>query len=309
MERSCAKDFGKELGAVHEGIITLRNLGLTTKGWEKMKDDKELARKVVQLLEGQKEFWLEKILAQEWACHLAFFGQEFGLTEFVNTLRKYGESKIRFWQGLGLEPHFLPRITMGQLDDYPGWKIKPEKWYYEKLDENKIFRSISGCLEVEKNNPPNLEGIIVLIDTRLKPSYDDGKQVYKNDNLLGSIIERLRRSGKIAKYEYDFSRFGISTDEWENQIKSVLAGKLGLNESQLRLERAIEANVIPRIYPYMPRKDDGDTNTWVWYEEYFEDRGIRLHGGRSDFGGLARVSYNSSGNHWDDKSFRPLAVL
>lgn len=88
MEGSRAKDFGKELGMIHEGIITLRGEGLTQEGWEKMKDNKDLARKVVELIYGQKEVWLEKILAQERACHLAFFGKEFDLTDFAATLKK-----------------------------------------------------------------------------------------------------------------------------------------------------------------------------------------------------------------------------
>lgn len=310
MERSCAKNFVKELGAVHEGIITIRNLGLTAKGWEKMKDDKKLAQKVVQLLEGEKEIWLEKILAQERACHISFFGQEFDLIDFANTLKKYGESKIKFWQKLGMEPHFLPKTSMMAGDDYVGWKIKLEEWFFEKQIEGKLLlRDING--DLKKVTTVELEGAVVLIDTRLKPAHRNGEQMYKDDNLLGSVIEKLRKAGKILKYEYgpQSSRFGVSANEWESHIKTRLAEKLGLAESQLRLERAIEANIIPQLYPYMSRKDDGNINTWVWYEEYFEDDGSRLYGGYSDYGSLADVDWGHSDNHWGGRSFRPLAVL
>ena len=309
MERSCAKDFGKELGAVHEGLITLRNLGLTAEGWEKMKDNKELAKKVVEIIEGEREIWLEKIIAQERACHLDFFGREFDLTDFAVTLKKYGESKVRFWQKLKMEPAFLPEVTMPQDANFRGWKIKPENWFWQKIAEGKILRQVGNDLVAIKE--VRLEGITVLIDTRLKPEYNGGKQMYKNDNLLGPTIERLRKAGEIAKYEYgpQSSRFGVSADEWENCIKPALAQKLGLNSNQLRLEHTIEANIIPQLYPYMPRKDDGNINTWVWYEEYFGARGLRLVGGYSGYGGLASVYCFSSGFHWDFESFRPLAVL
>ncbi len=309
MEGSCAKDWGKELGQIHEGIITLRNLGLTPAGWEKVKDDKELARRVVELIEGQKEFWLEKILAQERACHLAFFGQEFDLTKFADTLRKYGESKIRFWTKLLLEPHFLPEVVMSQDASFKGWKVKPESRYYEKAAGGKIFRNINGQLVVDKE-PFKLEGITVLIDTRLKPRYNDGKQMYENDNLLGPIIEKLRKNGSITKYEYgsQSSRFGTSADnEWGERIKPAFAEFLSV--SRVLLEPAIVANIIPQLYPYMPRKDDGNTDTWVWYEEYFEGRDRRLGGGYSGLGGLAHVHWHYSGGHWRSRSLRPLAVL
>ena len=311
MERSCAKKEEREfgIGMVHEGIITLRSLGLTAEGWEKMKDDKELAKKVVELIEGEKEIWLERIVARERACHLAFFDQEFDLTAFAQTLKKYGESKIRFWQKLEMEPVFLPEVAMPQDTNFRGWKVKPESWFWQKIAEGRILRQVGNKLVPIKE--VRLEGITALIDTRLKPKYDAGKQMYENDNLLGPIIEDLRRAKKIAKYEYGpkSSRFGVSADEWETCSKPVLAQKLGLDESQIRLEREIEANVIPQIYLYMSRKDDGKTDTWEWREEYFGDRGGRLVGGLSGGGGLAHVSDSSSGDHWHSRSFRPLAVL
>ena len=311
METSYAteKEFGKELGMVHEGIITLRNLGLTAKGWQKMVEDKELAGKVVALIEGEKEMWLLKILANERACHLAFFGKEFDLAEFADTLKKHGESKLRFWAKLGLEPHFLPRMAMDRNLNFPGWKIKPEKWYYDQIAKGNVFRQTSGESKIDRQ--VELEGIAVLIDTRRKPNYDNGRQMYEDDGFLGSIIAELRKKGKIAGYDDgpSSSRFGVSADEWENRVKPVYAVKLGLAASQLRLERVIEANAIPQIYTHMPRKDDGKTNTWVWYEEYFEDRDVRLDGGDSGFGGLARVFCDYSVSRWSSGSFRPLAVL
>jgi hypothetical protein len=136
--------------------------------------------------------------------------------------------------------------------------------------------------------------------------------MFKDDNLLGPIIERLRQEGKIAKYEYGTpaSRFGVSgDDEWEDQIRPALAEFLGIKVARVRLERAIESNIIPQLYSYLPRQRDGETDTWVWYEEYFEDGSYRLYGGSSDFGGLSRVYCLWAGSHWFYRAFRPLVVL
>lgn len=254
--------------------------------------------------------WCANILTTERQCHLNFFGQEFDLSEFEKILKEYGQKKIREWQELGLEPHFLPRMAMSQDANFIGWKVKPEDWYYEKVAEGKILRNIAGELEIDKQ-AFNLEGITVLVDTRLKPSYDDGKQMFKNDNLLGSIILSLRNKGKIAQYDYcpQSSRFGVSANEWEKEIKPVLVLKLGIDKAQLRLERTIEANVIPQLYLHIPRHKDGETNTWAWYEEYFGGASARLGGGRSGCGGLADVACRSSGVHWGGWAFRPLVVL
>lgn len=253
--------------------------------------------------------WLSNILNRERQCHHDFFGREFDLTEFEKILRKHGRKKVKMWQNLGMEPHFLPKVSMMPGDDYPGWKVKPEEWFYKKLVEGKIFLNNTG--QLAKVTASELEGITVLADTRLKPQYENGKQMYSNDNLLGLIIEQLRRDGKIARYEYgpQSSRFGISADEWENHIKPIFALKFGLEITQVRFEKTIEANVIPQLYPYLPRKDDGSTNTWVWYEEYFGGRGFRLSGGRSVDGGLADVRCRPADFHWLSKSVRPLAVL
>lgn len=255
--------------------------------------------------------WLRLILEKECQYHKNFFGQEFDLSDFKSILKKYGLEAIERWQSLGLEPHYLPQVSMTQDVKFDGWKVKPESRYYREVAEGKILRKQSDGSFVVDEEPYKLEGISVLIDVRLKPKFNDGKQMFEDDNLLGPIIERLRKDGKIAKYEYgsQSSRFGVSANEWEKYIKPALAESLGVEVWQVRLERAIEANVIPQCYPDMPRYKDDYTNTWVWYEEYFEDDYSRLQGGYSLWGGLALVRYGRAGDHWGLMAVRPLVVL
>ena len=252
--------------------------------------------------------WLQSIVDRERECHQNFFGGKFALAEFTKTLKKYGAEKVDPWKKLGLEPHFLPAISLSQDSNLPGWKIKPEPWFWSKIKEGEIMRFEIMRLIKDKlaadQTAGDLEGVTVLVDTRLKPEYGDE---YKDD-WLGQIIFGLRKAGKIEDFNSRSSRFNISAEETE-LIKVEAAKILGLKPDQLRLEREIEANVIPQLYPYMPRKDDGKTNTWEWREEFFKDRGDRLIGGHSDNGGLANVLYYLVSYHWYYRAFRFLAVL
>ena len=88
--------------------------------------------------------WLQGILNREGQSHLSFFGQEFDLSRFEETLSECGQEKIGEWQGLGLEPHFLPEVVLTHDDGYPSWIVKLEKWYYLKADQGKILRGVNG---------------------------------------------------------------------------------------------------------------------------------------------------------------------
>ena len=254
--------------------------------------------------------WLDVILEQEKKAHLAFFGREFGLTQFAETLQKYGKKKILYWKKMMLEPHFIPKALFMPTDDYLGWKKKPENWFYENVEKGKILQNING--ELVKLQTVETDGITLLIDTRCKPQYTSGSQMYENDNFLGPLILKLRKEEKIQDYSNGprDSRFNVSTNEFETQLRTEIAELLKLNNvSQIRLEKTIEANLIPQLYQHMPRKDDGNTNTWCWYDEYFGGRALRLSGGDSDCGGLSNVGYRASDIRWNSRSVRPVAVL
>lgn len=254
--------------------------------------------------------WLDKIVANEAQAHLTFFGKKFDLSEFEATLIRLGKEQIEAWSRLLLEPHYWPEVKMDRKAKFPGWKVRPNNHSYEVVCQGKIFRQIDGKLQVDKKAHWLLRQTF-LIDTRLKPNYKGGKQMYRDD-YLGPIMTKLRQDAKISQYQYgsQASRFGVSADEWEDRTKSALTNDNRFNGvNQWRLERAIEANVIPQMYLHMPRKDNGETNTRQWYEEYFEGRSSRVSGGYSDSGGLADFYWDWSGDRWDYQSFCPLAVL
>ncbi|TSD03441.1 MAG: hypothetical protein Athens071416_122 [Parcubacteria group bacterium Athens0714_16] len=253
--------------------------------------------------------WLNAILESEKKAHLAFFGKEFDLTQFAENLQKYGKKKIQYWKSLMLEPHFIPKMAFMPKNNYPGWKIKPNDWFYENVTAGKILHNINGNLITLKI--VETDGVTLLIDTRCKPQYTSGSQMYENDNFLSSVILKLRKEEKI-KYDSNIpweSRFNISADEFETQLKPHVADLLDLKIKQIRFEKTIEANVIPQMYQHMPRKNDGNTNTWCRYDEFFGHLTICLFGGNSTNGGLSHVSCGNSDSHWGDGSVRSVAVL
>lgn len=257
------------------------------------------------------ENWLDLLCEKERQAHFAFFHEEFDLAVFRQVLEKYGFGQFQKWQDLQLEPHFLPKKIFQLNSNFPGWKVKPKKWFWEKIVEGKLLhRDTEGKLVTISE--VNLGGIVVLVDTRQKPKYKDGKQMWSKDqNLLGKILTDLRESGKIVKHGYgpQCSRLGVSAKEIDNFIIAEYAKVVGLEASRVRLERAIEGNVISQLYSEMSRKGDGQTNTSVWYDELFGDAEYRLNGGNSDIGGLANVNYDRVDDHWNDGSFRLLGVL
>lgn len=269
-----------------------------------------ISENIAEIREKAGTKWWDEILEKEHQCHEDFFGREYDLSTFEAVLKKHGATRIKNWQNRGFEPHYLPLAVMSKDADIPCWKIRPEEWYYSQVAKSKILRCQSNG-QLRPVDEVKLEGIVVLLDTRLKPKYNNGKQMFFQDTICGAVIAMLREQGNIANYDCgdQTSRFGVSAQEWQEHIRPALAKEFGVETDQVRLETSIEANVIPQLYSYMPRHKDGETNTWVWYEEYFEDVSDRLDGGDSDCGGLSDVNYYSVGCHWSSGAVRPLVVL
>lgn len=270
---------------------------IATRQWELFRRVKEGTLDPGWVQDGLQDLimggeWTEEILTREKKCHQAFFGQEFDLAGFKKTLQHYGRDEIKRWHKLGLEPHFFPKVDMRTRAEFPGWKIKPRKWYYNVANYGFVVLRRRPNGELAPDKEPFGIGGSVLIDTRLKPSYRESDccyQMYKDDNLLGPIIQQLREEEKIRSSDPPSSRFGIPSSDWDREVKPALARLLRFHVSQVRLERVFEANIIPQLYPYMPRRDDGKTQTDVLYEEFFWGENNRLYGGSSFHGGLAFV--------------------
>ncbi|MBL7054063.1 hypothetical protein ISS06_02610 [Patescibacteria group bacterium] len=259
--------------------------------------------------------WVDEIVEAERRHHFKFFGTNPRLDMFAETIEYYGVKKIVKWGRIGLEPHFLPAIDLSIHNDLPGWKIKPSKWFYSQNKQAKILRrSFDEFIEANALLLGENNGNVVLIDTRCKPNRRrQNKQIYENDNLLGYIISKLRHKNEITpydKYVPKMSRFGISAREFDESIRPRLAKKIGIAKNQIRLERVIEANIIPQLYSYMPRREDKNTDTFVWHEERFKgNKSIQGFGGSSVYGGLTNIDCQRRVLNRADVSFRPIVEL
>ena len=257
--------------------------------------------------------WLDQLVQAENDIYSAFLvrGQAIDFSQFKATLKSHGEEHISRWIQLGLEPHFLPKRQFRQDEKLRGWKVKPKKWFWQQMAACTIKRrNVAG--ELVTVTEAGFDGDTVLIDTRCKPAYDNGRQMFADDEaFLGGLIEDLRSRCEIARYDsgQQDSRFGVSSLEWDEQIRPALEARPEFKGVSFRLELAIEANTIPQIYGRMPRHKDGQTDTWVWYEEFFEGASCCLRGGGSGRGGLAGVGWREVRSHWDGGAVRPLGVV
>lgn len=254
--------------------------------------------------------WIDRLVKAENNAHRAFFGQTFDPAQFTATLERFGEDRVGQWAKLGLEPHFFPREAVFSADaKIRGWRVKPRSWFWEEVFTGGIKRR-NAAGDLETVSEVRFDGVTLLVDVRCKPPYDGGRQMFVNDiDYLGALICVLRMRGKIDDYGSQSSRFGISPCEWDEQVRPALEARPEFEGVTFRLELVLEANVIPQLYSRMPRRRDGQTNTWVWYEEFMGDTSCRLIGGSSAHGGLADLHGGSPSDHCGSYAVRPVGVL
>lgn len=256
--------------------------------------------------------WIEQILDRNLKCLLKWGIRDFDQSQelFRKKLEGIGTDQVRRWQGLLLEPVYWPRIVL-LPENYPIGTTPLPGSYYEKAKNGQIYWFDRNGKLVVDQEPYILQEGVYLIDTRCKPVYKDGRQMWLRDKkFLGHLIERLRQEGKVFKHRPATSRFNVSVDEAEQRLWPLLANQPDFKiVKQIRSERASEFNFISQCFDFMPRKGDGKTNTSLWFADYIEDCVNRLIGGDSNYGGLVNVNRNWSRDPWDDKSVRPLAVL
>lgn len=231
-----------------------------------------------------------------------FFGREAAVAtppSLLSETQRLAES-----EGFNFVPIFFPAIEFKPDSTYPGWRFKPEEWYWKQIGKK------GGISE----DAAKLGGFWGLLDVSVRPNYDNGRQLFDND-ALGQILKKGRQNGKIVVPDYlkhvpDTSRFGVSPDEQDAYVFPELAKVLNLSDKvkkgqvQRRRLTEMEFNFVGNLrYPHF-----GEANTGEWLEDNFGGGG-RLYGGHSGHGGLGYVDYNWSGNLNDRLGFRPLVVF
>lgn len=250
-------------------------------------------------LEEEKTSWKLKIYNQESRIIKKFFGKKIPLKHLPTEIT---EERFLKWKKLGLGLHFMPEIEMTLDKQYPGWKIKPYGWFYDRIAVEDILDcDTTGQLRVVKK-PANLGGKWILIDERPKPEDKNGL-LYEND-FLSPVMKKLRKNGTIEHNQSlnAGTRFFTSWTEFNEILKPEIAKILGVKTENVRLPRIIEYNYLGNfLHP-----DWGKTDTWEWLQEACGGGKYRTRGGHSFAGGLAIVYWRGAEGHGTDRGFRPV---
>ncbi|HEU0050806.1 MAG TPA: hypothetical protein VFQ60_01990 [Patescibacteria group bacterium] len=267
--------------------------------------------------EDQKRIEDEKIFGEIIFCETQalrkFFGREIPVPHLPKEATR---ERILEWRRMGFELHYLPNLSVAEIKrdregkilevtpiDFPGWKKKPGRRYTRGVYINSVefFDEVKtgGFLDL---SALDLFGGWILIDTRKKPNFDKGKQMYENDP-LGPALEELRKKNVIEDFKIKGSRFNLSSNELENpKVLEAFAKVLNFHSIpglEVSIPRTIEFNILGNIfYP-----EWGKTDTQEWFGDYGKGSN-RLFGGDSNDGGLSCVDDGVCRGRSDGVGFR-----
>lgn len=251
---------------------------------------------------AEREVDLERIAAEESEAQSYFFGEEirFAPHDFEPYL-----DEIQRCATFGLEVHVLLPRRFTLESGYPGWRVRLEKWVYTRIENEEMPP------EAINLSPYLDEAALVVIDPRMKPNYENGRQMYQHDaSFLGEIIGRMRRNGVIPTRRYiePGSRYAISWAEIHRFLLPEIAKALGLKRDQVRLPRLVEFSFLSNCF--YPQWYQG--NTWEWFEDTarFGIGEECLFGGKFSFASMSSAVYTNWPEARSDRiGFRPLILL
>src|SRR3989344_5023930 len=208
---------------------------------------------------------LSKLREEEAATLKAFFGESITVQPLPHEITP---ERIKNWEAMGFELHYLPPMDMTEDADFPGWEKKPRRWFYEEIADGRIAKDATM-----------LPGAWLLVDGRQKPDYAKGAQMYDHDPR---------------------SRFGLSpADFTKPEVMNAFAKALDLKPGQASLTETIVWNVLANIH----HPEWGTTDTSEWQKET-RGSGGRLVSGGSDLGGASDVLWHGRPSEY--VGFRPL---
>ncbi|MEI8360928.1 MAG: hypothetical protein WCG01_02275 [bacterium] len=265
--------------------VELEELNLTNFKESKVSEVYAIFNDALELInEINEKLHFRELIKSEKQKLEAFFGMPIEVPKLPEEITVKQAEK---WKEQGFELHYLPEIEMSQDKDYPGWRERPKKWFYDCMLDGKI--SITS---------DELKSGWVLIDGRQKPSQ---KMQYEND-ILAESLALLRQDGVIDDFEKKDSRFGIIAKELEKiEVRETLASVLKVQADKMTLPRAIDFNVLGNIH----HQEWGTTTNYEWFSDIY-DGGYRLYGGISVDGGLSHVNYYPESRRDNTMGFRPM---
>jgi len=188
---------------------------------------------------------------------------------------------IKHWQKLIFNLHYLPKISLEQNLNLPLWQDKPNKYFYQKIAQNKLDKRAK-----------ELPGKWILIDARDKPPKQRfwlrSKELWLLEKLGFTLKNYLKKSkkqlhqqeylGSILEQNGFGSRFCLSIYDIE-KLKPDILKILEIKNKKVRLPYFIEYNYLGNAF----YKQLAKTQTWEWFEDKFEQK-QNLAGGSGSIG-------------------------
>ena len=236
-------------------------------------DDYETKRKLEKI---------EKVLISERDSHLEIYGRNFELMDFKETLLKYPLKTMDYWESIGWELIYFPRIDVSKEKFFHDLEMTgQEKSFCDQIIAGKILTPCSfDTFSIEKE-ALLLRGITVLVE---KEPYDFSRQ----------ILKKMRAEKKASIKD--------SFDIWEERLQPVFAEKLRVDLQRVRLKRVIEKFILQFYRKKLNRKQE-ERDMWEWHLECFDTPFMHMRGNSFQLD----CSWYYEGR--SDTSFYPLVEL
>lgn len=229
-----------------------------------------------------------QLLAEQTSALEAFFGKE-AFPQPPKELMEFLERTHDL--GFSFEPYLKRDIVLTQYSEFPGWKIKPNPWFWEQINAGRVS--------------PDAVRLKIgwgAMETIARPNYDGGKQLHQNDP-LAPILEDLRKAGAITVPDYVrhvplTSRFAVPALEVEGLVIARFVEIAGDRAKGVKTPPVVDYNYVGNL----AHPEFGKADTWEWFSNPF-GRAYRLIGGHFRGGGLACVTYCTD-NRRDNVAFR-----
>ena len=227
--------------------------------------------------------------------------------EFVAILNKCGAELVATLEAYGFMFVITPDITW-TVNTWPAKWVKLNNWFWQILGSGRLLKEDDTVIQHCK-----LQRQVLLIYTRKKPVYADGRQCWDKDVFMEALIGWLQDQKKLPIDSTcgRGSRFRLSRNDYTKVVAPALLEalqQLGCPAQAVRLEYCPEHSAFCQLFD-APRKDSGKTTTWLWFQERLDSSGHSLHSGVSGSGGLAFVSFNNSDYRWNNVSASLVAVM
>ncbi|TFG35886.1 MAG: hypothetical protein E4H47_00350 [Parcubacteria group bacterium] len=225
---------------------------------------------------------IERILTRERDSNLEIYKRSFELVELKKTLLGYSFETMDYWESIGWELIYFPRINISEEKFFHDLEIGDQKQSFrDQVIAGKILTPCGFDDYKIDTEALFLKGTAILVE---KDPHDFSRKIFRN-------IRMEKKEG-----------IRDSSDRWEEILKPVLAEKLRVDPSRVRLKRVIEKFVL-QFYEKRLEREQEEQDIWEWCLECLDTPFTRIRSNSFQI---------DCGWYYDDRpdtSFYPLVEL